>query len=165
MLVITSANKKPQGYGKTQFRYALTYIIITSVVLLILNIYCSSISQKLFYKSKEAAMIEKCQLASDEISNLDVLNAASVAQIINQMESLKITRLIVTDQKALVLYDSLNASIGQYAILPEIMQALGKNSLGSYGNDVFSWTYVDGIMDSVLPRQLFITILSLAAYI
>jgi len=93
-------------------------------------------------------MIEKCQLASDEISNLDVLNAASVAQIINQMESLKITRLIVTDQKALVLYDSLNASIGQYAILPEIMQALGKNSLGSYGNDVFSWTYVDGIMDS-----------------
>jgi len=64
------------------------------------------------------------------------------------MESLKITRLIVTDQKALVLYDSLNASIGQYAILPEIMQALGKNSLGSYGNDVFSWTYVDGIMDS-----------------
>ena len=148
MLVITSANKKPQGYGKTQFRYALTYIIITSVVLLILNIYCSSISQKLFYKSKEAAMIEKCQLASDEISNLDVLNAASVAQIINQMESLKITRLIVTDQKALVLYDSLNASIGQYAILPEIMQALGKNSLGSYGNDVFSWTYVDGIMDS-----------------
>lgn len=93
-------------------------------------------------------MIEKCQLASDEISNLDVLNAASVAQIINQMESLKVTRLLVTDQKGLVLYDSLNASIGQYAILPEIMQALGKNSLGSYGNDVFSWTYTDGIMDS-----------------
>lgn len=93
-------------------------------------------------------MIEKCQLASDEISNLDVLNAVSVAQIINQMESLKISRLIVTDQTGLVLYDSLNEAIGRYALLPEILQAMGKNTLGGYGNDVFSWTYVDGIMDS-----------------
>ena len=148
MLAITSENKKPQGYGKTQFRYALTYIVITSIALLILNIYCSNISQKLFYKSKETSMIEKCQLASDEISNLNVLNAASVAQIINQMESLKVTRLIVTDQTGLVLYDSLNNIVGKYAIFPEIMQAMGKNTFGSNGNDVFSWTYSDGAMDS-----------------
>ncbi len=93
-------------------------------------------------------MIEKCQLASDEISNLDVLNTASVSQIISQMESLKVSRLIVTDQTCLVLYDSLNEAVGKYAMLPEIVRAMDKNSLGGYGNDVFSWRYLDAAMDS-----------------
>ena len=150
MLVITSENPKNryQGYGKTQFRYASIYIIITFVVLALLNIYCSSICQELFYRSKESSMIEKCQLASDEISSLDVLNTTSVTQIINQMESLKVSRLIVTDQTGQVIYDSNNLSVGSYALFPEILQALGKNSLGAYGNDVFSWNYDNGTMDS-----------------
>ncbi len=149
-MAITSANDKPlrRGYGKTQFRYAMIYVVITFVVLVILNIYCSRINQQLFYQSKEASMIEKCQLASDEISTLDVLNPATVSGIISQMESLKITRLIVTDNSCRVLYDSLDSSVGTYAILPEILKAMGKNTLGSYGNDVFSWNYYDGAMDS-----------------
>jgi len=52
----------------------MTYVVITLVVLIFLNIYCSGVSHKLFYQSKEASMIEKCLLASDEISTLEVLN-------------------------------------------------------------------------------------------
>lgn len=126
----------------------MTYVVITFVVLLILNIYCSSVSQELFYRSKESSLIEKCQLASDEISTLDILNTATVTEKINQMESLKISRMIVTDQTGMVLYDSLGKAVGTYAMLPEILQAMGKNTLGSYGNDVFSWHYDDGAMDS-----------------
>ena len=59
-------------YSSTQFRYAMIYVLITAVVLFILNIYCSKTSQKLFYQSKESSMIEKCQLAADEISKLAV---------------------------------------------------------------------------------------------
>ena len=76
----------------------MTYVVITFVVLLFLNIYCSNTCQKLFYQSKETSMIEKCLLASDEIATLDVLNPTTVSAIISQMDSLKITRLIVTDQ-------------------------------------------------------------------
>ena len=150
MLVITSENKRSnyRGYGKTQFRYAMIYILVTAVALLILNLYCSSICQRLFYQSKEASMIEKCQLASDEIATLDVVNTATVAQIVSQMESLKISRLIVTDQTGLVLYDNMDQAEGAYALFPEILRALGKNTLGGYGNDVFSWDYTDGTMDS-----------------
>ena len=68
-----------RGYGKTQFRYAMTYVVITSVVLLVLNVYCSVACQNLFYESKKASMIEKCLLASDEISTLEVLNASTVS--------------------------------------------------------------------------------------
>ena len=93
-------------------------------------------------------MIEKCQLASDEISNLEVLNNSTITGIINQMESLKVTRLLVTDQTGLVLYDSLESALGTYALLPEILTAIGPNEEGTFGNDVFSWKYYDGIMDS-----------------
>lgn len=142
-MVIISANDKTtyRGYGSTQFRYAMTYVVITFVVLLILNIYCSSTCQRLFYQSKEASMIEKCQLASDEIATLDVLNPTTVNAIVNQMESLKITRLLVTDQAGNALYDSSGTAVGTYVLFPEILTAIA-------GNDVFSWGYHNGAMDS-----------------
>ena len=143
-MAITSENNRPvyRGYISSQFRYAMTYVVITFVVLLILNIYCSQGSQKLFYQSKEESMIEKCQLASDEIATLDVINGATVEGIIQQMDSLKVSRLIVTDQRGVVLYDSDRTIVGQYALLPEILQAIT-----DYSN-VFTWRYHDGAMDS-----------------
>ena len=149
-MVIISESKKSshRGYIKTQFRYAMAYIAITFVVLLILNIYCSSISQQLFYRSKSISMIEKCQLASDEIATLDVLSPSTVSEILNQMESLKITRLMVTDQTGLVLYDSSGAAQGTYALLPEILSALNVTETSPMGNDTFFWKYHDGVMDS-----------------
>ena len=126
----------------------MTYVVITFVVLLILNIYCSSISHMLFYQNKETSMIEKCQLASDEIAALEVLNPTTVSGIVNQMESLKITRLIVTDQWGVALYDNLQQDVGNYVLLPEITQALQTSTSAPEGYDVFSWNYHDGVMDS-----------------
>ena len=126
----------------------MTYVVITFVVLLILNIYCSSVSQMLFYQSKEVSMIEKCHLASDEISAAEVMNASTVSNIVGKIDSLKVSRLIVTDQNCRVLYDSQHTAAGSYALLPEIIQALGRNKLEAEGNDVFSWDYHNGIMES-----------------
>ena len=89
----------------------MTYVVITFVVLVILNIYCSITCQQLFYQSKRESMIEKCLLVSDEIATLDVLNNTSITTIVGQMESLKVTRLIVTDQTAKILYDSENEAL------------------------------------------------------
>ena len=137
-MVIISGNEKAtySGYGKTQFRYAMTYVVITFVVLLILNIYCSITCQNLFYQGKKDAMIEKCLLVSDEIAGLDVMNVTSIAGIVGQMDSLKVSRLMVTDQSAKVLYDSKNEAIGHYILYPEILAAVD-------GNDVCTWKYQD----------------------
>lgn len=86
-------------------------------------------------------MIEKCLLVSDEIAMLDVLNSTSIASVVGQMESLKISRLMVTDHSAKVLYDSDNEAVGSYSILPEILTAID-------GNDVCSWNYKDGATDT-----------------
>lgn len=142
-MVIISVNEKVKysGYGKTQYRYAMTYVIITFIVLVVLNIYCSITCQQLFYQSKRDSMIEKCLLVSDEIATLDVLNNTSIAGVVGQMDSLKVTRLIVTDQSAKVLYDSANESVGYYALFPEVLTAIE-------GNDVCSWKYHEGATDT-----------------
>ena len=130
-----------RGYTNSQFRYAAIYVIITSVVLLVLNIYCSQISQILFYKSKQTSMIEKCQLAADEISTLDVMNSSTISGLLSQMDSLKATRLVITDQSGAALYDSAQTAVGCYTLLPEVLRALE-------GNNVFTWRYHDGAMTS-----------------
>ena len=134
-------------YGSTQLRYAMTYVFITFFVLLILNIYCAKTSQKLFYQSKESSMVEKCQLAADEIAKLEVLNTSTISNAISRLDSLKVTRLIVTDQSGKTLFDSEGTNTNTYALLPEIIQALD-NSVHRYGNDAFSWHYHNGAMES-----------------
>lgn len=88
-------------------------------------------------------MLEKCLLTSTEISDQEVLSAATVTQVISQMDSLKVKRLIVTDHNAIVIYDSNteDSIVGNYALFPEVVRALKSN-------DVFSWTYHDGAMAS-----------------
>ena len=142
-MVIISENKASRysGYSKTQFRYGMTYVVITFVVLLILNIYCSQTCQELFYESKKTSMVEKCLLASDEIGKLEVLNPTTVAQAVSQMESLKVTRLIVTDTSGSALFDSAGEAAGTYVLFPEILTAME-------GTDVCSWKYHDGTVDT-----------------
>ena len=121
----------------------MAYVIITFVVLLFLNIYCSKTSQMLFYNSKESSMIERCQLAAAEITELDVLNNTAISNTLAEMGSLRVTRLIVTDHNGLAIYDSITEqpATGKYILFPEIVQALEIN-------DVFSWNYHDGATQS-----------------
>ena len=150
MAIISKNDHTDDGhYGNTQLRYAMTYVLITSIVLIFLNVYCSNISQKLFYQSKEASMIEKAQLAAAEITNAEVVNSATVSSTVSQMESLRATRLVVTDHAGIVLYDSLSNQISTRCVLfPEVVQAL-------QGNDVFTWQYHAGAMKSCAASPIF----------
>ena len=88
-------------------------------------------------------MIERCLLASSEISELDVINTATVTDAVSRIDKMSVSRLIVTDQNGVAIYDSLtqDSCVGKFALLPEIVQALP-------GYDVFSWNYQSGTMHS-----------------
>ena len=144
MAIISGKKTKlRRQYGNSQMRYALIYICITFIVLLFLNIYSSGASQKLFYQDKQTSMIERCLLASSEIANLEVLNPSTAAATVSELGSLRVTRMIITDQSGLVIYDSLaeGSALGNYMLLPEIVSAMG-------GKNVFTWQYHDGAMFS-----------------
>ena len=126
-------------YSSTQFRYAMTYVMITAVVLIILNIYCARATQEMFSESKKASMVEKCLIASDDIAKLEVISHSTVSEAISQMGSMKVSRLIVTDQAGIAIYDSTGKSLGACILLPEVVEAT-RNS------DVFSLQYHDGVI-------------------
>ena len=111
------------------------------MVLIFLNLFCTRLSQRLFYENKESAMIEKCQLASDELSTLDVWNNTTVSGILSQLESLRASRLLVTDSTGLCIYDSTGDALNRFVLLPEVLSACR-------GNDVFTWRYHSGAMIS-----------------
>ena len=121
----------------------MIYVFVTFAVLLFLNVYCSGASQKLFYQSKEVSMLEKCQLAATEIAGLEVLNPTSAASAVKSIDSLRVSRLIITDQNGLTMYDSLGelSTRSSYALLSEIVTAMD-------GHKVFTWRYQSGAMRS-----------------
>lgn len=91
-------------------------------------------------------MIEKCNLAAAEIANQEVLNPTTAAQAVAQMGTFRVSRLVITDQTGKAIYDSMDtdSSADTYVLFPEIVKAMeGKN-----GNDVFSWKYQNGAMQS-----------------
>ena len=150
-MAITSGSKKRIGVylQSTHFRYALTYVIITFVVLLVLNIYSAKSNQRIYYNSKEKSMLEKTLLASSEIADQEVFNPSTVASVISKMDILPISQtdrekgnqIIVTDHTGTCVYDSLNQHTGEAVSIDVISQALEMN-------DVFTWTYRDGSMKS-----------------
>ena len=142
-MAITSESKhvSVRRHGKSQFRYASVYVLITFVALFFLNIYCAKTSQTLFYQSKKATMLERCQVTASEIAGLEVLSQSSVSEAISQMRISKVNRLIVTDRSGVAVYDSAECEsvLGEYVLFPEIVTATS-------GNNVFSWNYHAGTM-------------------
>ena len=141
MLAIISENSNPPSrrFRNSQFFYAISYVAITMAVLIFLNVYCSSLSRRLIYRSKEHSLVEKCQLAADELGSLTKLDPSSVSLLLEKMESLTVTRLIVTDPSATALYDSAEDAQNLLILLPEVLQALD-------GDSIFDGDYKKGVI-------------------
>ena len=141
-MVITSENNqtKYRRYGSIQLRYAMTYVVITFVVLLFLNIYCSEISQLVFFGSKQTAVLEKALLLSKEIGNLEVMTPSGIEAAIAKIGDATMTRLVVTDDSARIIYDTLSGG-EEYILLPQIIRALDCV-------DTFTCHYFDGVIQS-----------------
>ena len=88
-------------------------------------------------------MLEKCRTASQEFSELDVLNAENVRSVLEKNDSLLTTRTIVTDASGNAIFDTESPmnDATDYQNFTEINSALN-------GMDVVYWKYDDGIMIS-----------------
>ena len=57
--------------SSSQAKYAITYVLITSVVLLLLNFITAASTRNLVYQSNYTSMQDKVQLLSSSLSGLD----------------------------------------------------------------------------------------------
>lgn len=112
----------------SQLRYAAAYVLITSVVLVFLNIYAPITIRRLTYSSQRSAIIDKAQLIVSSFSSYEKLSDANVSGTIQSVSDLHTVRVVVTDASACCVYDSLNdAAKGKYVLFPEITEALEGN--------------------------------------
>ena len=144
-MAITLRNKEGGAirHGTYQLRYSLIHVLVTFAVLVFLNLYCSYMSYRLFYQTKEVSMQEKAQVVASAVAEQSVLNADTAAAAVSALDNLTPTRLVITDTAGKCVYDSLAEvdAAGEYCLFPEIVAALE-------GNDVFTWRYHDGVMES-----------------
>ena len=119
----------------------MTYVAVTLAALIFLNIYCFEVGKRMVYRNKEYALLEKCQLACDELAQPEALTPAAIAQSLAQLESLTASRLIVTDSAATALYDSAGEAVGKHILLPEV---LALRCVGRLAVPIFCFLMAEG---------------------
>lgn len=118
-------------------------MLLTSLVLVFLNLYSANTTRNLIYDAKTATILDKAQLVSSSFSGVDILSAEHTSQVLSVLGDLNVERIIVTDGKGLALYDSLSqrSAVGRFVLVREIVEALK-------GQNVVYTHYEDGMLIS-----------------
>ena len=119
-----------------QLQFALSYLVIIAGVLLLLNTYPLLASQNLVFQSKQSILTE-AQIIASNLAELENLEEDGVKQVMTLMGDSRLTRVVVTDTDAKILYDTQKTKKAQkYALFQELIQALN-------GQDVFHAAFQD----------------------
>ena len=137
-------NKVP-FFSSLQVKYAMSYLVIFAVVLVLLNTYPVIASQELLVNSKRDSLKSQAAVMGSALMELETLSADQVSRVMTMLDSTGLDRILVTDPTGLILYDSTQEPQDEeseepkeehyeYALLQEVVSAL-------WGNDVFYSRY------------------------
>ena len=135
-----------------QVKYAISYLVIFAVMLVLMNTYPLIASQDLLFASKRDSLKSQAAVIASALMELETLSTEQVARVMNMLDNTGLTRVLVTDPAGLILYDSLaredpEDAAGEegaaeepeeyrYALCQEVVLALR-------GNDVVYSRYTD----------------------
>lgn len=130
-------------FRSIQMKYALTYLTVIAVIILLLNTYPLIMAQNMVFRSKEDSLKRQALAIGTALGVTETLTAEGVEQAVLLLEELSATRILVTDASGLILYDTseLDNRLYDYALLGEIAAAL-------QGQDVFRSEYRNGAFRS-----------------
>ncbi len=108
--------------------------MIIVACLILTNIYPVVNMRTMLYESKKSEMQNQESVIASSLAPLGTLSADEVEKVMYLIGDMDLTRIIVTDTSAMVLYDSGDNSgnVGKYALLPEILSALNGKTAFSY---------------------------------
>lgn len=142
-----SRKKPPKGraFGprmiSSQLRSALTYVLITTAALCLLNFYTASTLRHLAFSAQETSMFAKIQLVSTAMGNLEEYTADAIARQMQAMGQSGMTRVVITDRQGLPLYDRGQENEERHDLSKPVAQALENR-------DVLHCRYTAGIVES-----------------
>lgn len=147
----TSQKKKVPFFASLQTKYAMSYLAIFVVVLVLMNTYPVTASQELLFTSKRDSLKSQTAVMASALMELETLSSDQVVRVMNMLDDMGLDRILVTDPAGLILYDSLKDDWGgktppteteteepeyRYALYQEVVTALR-------GSDVFYSRYSD----------------------
>ncbi len=112
--------------NSVQLKFAATFLILIAGLLVMLNIYPTIVSRDLIFTTKQTALQTQAGVISSSLSAADRLTSDTVEEVMGLIDIRSLTRIIVTDERAKILYDTaeLGAGQGSYALFSEIERAL-----------------------------------------
>ena len=115
----------------SQLRYAAAYLLITSGVLLFLNIYAPITIRNLTYSAQAKAIEDKAKLIVSAFSNYERLDKEIAAASVQSVNGLRATRVLIVDASSHCLYDSVGVggTEGKLILFPEVTEALRGNDV------------------------------------
>ena len=154
--------KKAPFFSSIQTKYAMSYLVIFTVVLLLLNTYPVIVSQDLLFTSKRDSLKSQTAVMASALMELESLSSDQVVRVMNMLDSMGLSRILVTDPAGLILYDSEKddwkgkgppeeeeepETEYRYALLQEVTTAL-------QGKDVFYSRYADKVFVSTAASPI-----------
>ena len=101
-------NGKIPFFSRLQVKYAMSYLAILAVVLVLLNTYPLIASQNLLFSSKRDALKSQTAVMASALMELESLNADQVTRVMNMLDRSGLSRTIVTDPSGNIQKDSLD---------------------------------------------------------
>ena len=124
-----------------QSQFALSYLLIIAAVLILLNTYPLLACQTLVFQAKQSILTEAQMIASN-LAELGELGESGVEQVMTLVGDSNLTRIVVTDSDAQLLYDTQESTRPhRYALFQELTQALD-------GQDVYHASFRDNAFRS-----------------
>lgn len=109
-----------------QGKYVATYLMLVVVIVLVLNTYPLLMAQNVVFSTKETSLKRQALAIASALAVSEVLTEDGVSQAMELLDDMQGTRVLVTDESGLILYDSstLEKRTGDYAITAEVVKAL-----------------------------------------
>lgn len=112
--------------NSVQLKFAATFLVLIAGLMVMLNTYPTIVSRDLVFASKQNSLQTQAGVMSSALSALDELTGDTVQEVMSFLDLRSLTRVIVTDESAKILYDTaqLGSGLGSYALFSEIGRAL-----------------------------------------
>ena len=95
--------KQVPFFASLQVKYAMSYLAIFAVVLVLLNTYPLIASQDLLFASKRDSLKSQAAVMASALMELETLTSEQVVRVMNMLDNMGLSRILVTDPAGLIL--------------------------------------------------------------
>ena len=112
--------------NSVQLKFAATFLVLIAGLIVLLNTYPTIVSRDVVFASKQNSLQTQAGVMSSALSTPEELTSDTVLEVMSFLDLRSLTRVIVTDENAQILYDTaqLGSGVGSYALFSEIGRAL-----------------------------------------